>query len=83
MTDRVHRGTIIQELTALVDDRLRGVQLPLGPCPAQAYRAVSANGNLVLCDRCLDLRRGRGETLRLTGEAFAKELCDDCGKEEL
>jgi hypothetical protein len=63
-------------------NRLKGVQLRFGGGPL-AYRADSGNGTLMLCDQHLDLRRGRGETWRLTGEAFAKELCDDCGKEEL
>jgi hypothetical protein len=73
-----HQGTTITDLTALVDDKLKGVQLPLLRPETRAYRVLSDNGSLVLCDRHLDLRRAAGEAWRLTGEAFAAELCDDC-----
>ena len=63
-----------------IKDRLKGAQLTLGGGPL-AYRCSTDNGSLVLCDRHLDLRRGRGETLKLTGETFEVKLCDDCGEE--
>jgi hypothetical protein len=61
-----------------IKNRLKGVQLKFGG-GALAYRCTWADGSsLVLCDRHLDLRRGAGETLKLTGESFEAALCDDC-----
>jgi hypothetical protein len=71
-------GNLISGLGELVDSKLKGVQLPLQGRKPGAYRAVSDNGSLVLCDRHLDMRRGRGENWALTGEGFKVELCDDC-----
>lgn len=71
-------GNNIGSLSALVDDKLRGVQLPLLESARLSYRADSGNGNLVLCNRHLDLRRGAGESWKLTGESFPEKECDDC-----
>lgn len=70
-------GNNIGSLSALVDDKLRGVQLSLGGS-GLSYRAASDNGTLVLCNRHLDLRRGAGESWKLTGESFPEKECDDC-----
>lgn len=73
-------GTLIKDLTTLADTKLHGVQLPLRavkPTGPLAYRAVSHNGSLVLCDRHLDTRRVL-ESWRLTGESFPAAACDDC-----
>lgn len=82
-----HTGTLINGLHGAAhraSDRLKGVQLPLNGSAPRAYRAVTNNGSLVLCDRHLDLLR-QHESARLTGESFAVTLCDHClkGEEEL
>lgn len=61
--------------------RLKGVQLILDSGTRFAYRARTANGSLVLCDRHLDLLRAE-EPATLTGEAFPAGLCDRCIEEE-
>jgi hypothetical protein len=66
-------------------NRLQGVQRPLFErFPRLAYRVTTVNGSLVLCDDCLDRLRAAGiSKAALTGETFAAELCDHCGKEQL
>jgi hypothetical protein len=81
--NRVDRA--IHEVTVLVDDKLRGVQLPLlGPRPKHSYRVGTGYGcTQVLCNRHLDAYRathGRDSAI-MTGEFFAAELCDRCIEE--
>lgn len=64
------------------EPKLRGVQRPLFErFPALAYRAVTANGSAVLCDRHLEELRAR-EAAALTGETFPARLCDHCINKE-
>lgn len=66
--------------------KLRGVQLALGPHPPRlSYRALTANGSVVACSPHLEELR-KTETAKLTGESFPLECCDYClietGREE-
>lgn len=73
----MYDGKLISGLGALVDAKLKGVQLNLQG-PPRAYRAAGPNGLLALCDRHLDLRRAKGEAWALTGKSSPARLCDDC-----
>jgi hypothetical protein len=73
-----YSGRLVEGLIDMVDGKLRGAQLPLlADRPPTAYRAATANGSLVVCDKHLDLLRAT-ETAVLTGEQFPADLCDMC-----
>lgn len=63
-----------------------GLQIPLHSFEATCQRCGSFNmvraKSSVLCDRHLDLRRGRNEAWRLSGDAFPATACDDCAETE-
>lgn len=85
MSQKRYSGRMVKALDRLVTRKLRGVQLPLLTRQRFAYRVwtlENGGGTLVLCDRHLDLRRGRGERWNLTGEEFNQKLCDDCKIEQ-